>query len=196
MRKTAWEMSCVMRKTVIHLFGAAGSGTSTIGRALSESMDAFFMDTDDYFWEKTDPPFTVKRAIPERLESLQKDVDGHDRVVLAGSLSGWGDPLIPRFTLAVRVETAAALRLERLRRRERGRFGSRIEPGGDMFETHQKFLAWAAAYEEGGPEMRSRRMHDEWQKRLSCPLIAVDGGLPVELSVEKILSAIAGEAEN
>lgn len=42
--------------------------------------------------------------------------------------------------------------------------GSRIEIGGDMFEDHQKFLTWAAAYDCGDIHMRSKAKHDEWQK--------------------------------
>ena len=73
------------------------------------------MDTDDYFRAPTDPPFTTKRAVSDRIALIQKDFDAHDHVVLAGSLVGWGDELILQFTLAVRLETGMAIRLERLR---------------------------------------------------------------------------------
>ncbi len=32
---------------VIHIFGASGSGTSTLGRFICEKTGFFFMDTDD-----------------------------------------------------------------------------------------------------------------------------------------------------
>ncbi|MBR4692479.1 MAG: hypothetical protein IKP17_06955 [Oscillospiraceae bacterium] len=60
-----------MEKNVVHLFGASGSGTSALGRAIGEKTGWFFMDTDDYFWAPTDPPFTAKRAAPERLKLLR-----------------------------------------------------------------------------------------------------------------------------
>ena len=169
-----------MNKKVIHLFGPSGAGTSSIGRYIAGRMNAFFMDTDDYFWAPTDPPFTTKRAVSDRLTLIQKDFDAHEYAVLAGSLVGWGDELIPQFTLAVRVETDTAVRLERLRARERARFGDRIDPGGDMYENHKEFIEWAALYDEGGIEMRSKARHDEWQKLLKCPLVCVDGSLPLE----------------
>lgn len=34
-------------------------------------------------------------------------------------------------------------RIERLKKRERENFGSRIDFGGDMYEIHQKFIEWA-----------------------------------------------------
>ena len=126
-----------MDKKLIHLFGASGSGTTTLGRFISEKTGFFLMDTDDYFWEKTDPPFTTKREVSERIARMRRDIAGHGNAVLSGALTGWGDELIPFFTLAIRVEVPAELRLERLRRRERERYGSRIEAGGDMFEYRQ-----------------------------------------------------------
>ena len=36
------------------------------------------------------------------------------------------------------------IRLERLRHREHERYGERIMPGGDMYETSQEFLDWGS----------------------------------------------------
>ena len=175
-----------MHRNVIHLFGASGSGTSTLGRAIAERCNYFFMDTDDYFWEPTDPPYTTKRPIPERLALMRMTIAEHEEVVISGSLVDWGNELIPLFTLAIRVETDTSMRIARLRARERERFGSRIDPGGDMYENHMKFIKWAASYDEGSPDMRSKAKHDEWQKLLSCPVVLVDGSLPVEINLEII----------
>lgn len=64
--------------------------------------------------------------------------------------------------------------------------GSRIEIGGDMFEDHQKFLTWAAAYDCGDIHMRSKAKHDEWQKILKCKQIILDGSANVEDNFEVI----------
>lgn len=175
-----------MGRQVIHLYGASGSGTSTIGRFISHRLGYFFMDTDDYFWEPTDPPYTTKRSVSDRLALMKRDVAEHDRVVISGSLVGWGDELIPFFTMAVRVETDTAIRMERLKKREREKFGDRLDPGGDMYENHLKFMDWAAAYDSGDLNMRSRAEHDEWQKQLQCQRISVDGSLPLEEIFEMV----------
>jgi hypothetical protein len=49
-----------------------------------------------------------------------------------------------------------------------------------MYENHQEFLNWAAAYDDGGLDMRSKAKHDEWQMKLCCKHIIVDGSLPLE----------------
>lgn len=173
-------------KHVIHIYGASGAGTSTLGRYISEKLGYFFMDTDDYFWEPTDPPYTVKRDPSARIKLMREDIKRHDHVVISGSLVDWGDELIPLFTLAIRVETDTKIRLERLKAREREEFGSRIDMGGDMYDNHVDFINWAASYDDGGIDMRSKAKHDDWQKQLNCPFISVDGSMPMAENFELI----------
>lgn len=175
-----------MNKQVVHIYGASGSGTSTIGKFIAFKSGHFFMDTDDYFWESTDPPYTTKRNSSERIALMKSDIAKHDKVVISGSLVDWGDELIPFITLAIRVETDTEIRIDRLKKRERAQFGNRIDMGGDMYENHRDFIDWAASYDHGGLDMRSRLKHDEWQKRLQCQLILLDGSLPVEKNFEII----------
>jgi len=37
-------------KSVIHIFGASGSGTTTLAKKISEELGHRMMDTDDYYW--------------------------------------------------------------------------------------------------------------------------------------------------
>lgn len=173
-----------MDKHVIHIYGASGSGTSTIGKFIADKLGYFFMDTDDYFWEPTNPPYTIKRKISDRITLMKNDIAKHSGVVISGSLVDWGDELIPLFTLVIRVETDTAIRIERLKRRERENFGNRIDFGGDMYENHREFLSWAASYDSGGLDIRSKAKHDEWQKQVRCHQILLDGSLPVEKNFE------------
>ncbi len=144
------------------------------------------MDTDDYFWEKTHIPYTVKRPAEERLSLMNDNIEKHKNVVISGSLGGWGDPLIPCFDLAIRLHTDANIRIDRLRKREREHFGNRIDVGGDMYENHLEFIEWAKIYDNGDLTMRSKAQHDEWQKLLSCPLVLLDGNTCLEENFKKI----------
>lgn len=186
-----WEAARRERCPVIHLFGASGSGTTTLGRALAEKLGYAHLDTDDYFWLPTDPAFTQNRPIPERLAMMNADIDAAERgAVISGSLTGWGDVLIPRFTLAVRVVTDTITRLERLRQREYARFGERIREGGDMHAEHEAFIAWAAQYDTGDVTMRSKACHDAWQETLPCPVVTVDGAAPLADNLALVLAAL------
>lgn len=98
------------------------------------------MDTDAYYWIPTEPPFKLKRPANERIELMKNDINKSANVVISGSLADWGDELIPCFTLAVRIEMKQSVRMERLLKREQAIYGSRIEPGGDMYRQHVEFL--------------------------------------------------------
>lgn len=178
---------------VIHIFGPSGSGTTTLGQKICRELGHFLMDTDDYFWLPTNPKFTAKRPIQERIQLMEQHMTEHENVVVSGSLTDWGDVLIPRFTLAIRIEMEPGLRLERIRRRERRNFGSRIEPGGDMYEAHCAFMEWAKSYDTGGLEIRSKRKHDQWQRLLPCPLLPLDGADTVEGNYQTVLQFMQQE---
>lgn len=177
-------------KQIIHIFGASGSGTSTLGEAISRKTGFTHLDSDDYLWTPTEPRFTTKRTPEERLTLLRRDLDAAEHAVLSGSLVGWGDPLIPDFTLAVRLFTPTEIRMERIKKREHARFGSRILAGGDMYEQHLAFLKWAAAYDIAGEEQRSIRQHDLWQTKLSCKLLVLDGSLPPEVLADTVIGEL------
>ena len=180
-------------KRVIHIFGASGSGTSTLGAALAKDMGLVHMDTDDYYWLPTDPKYTAKRPVDERLHLMNADIDAADRgVVISGSLTGWGDPLIPCFTCVIRVDTPTAVRIERLKAREYAHFGDRIREGGDMHQAHLEFLDWAAQYDTGDVTMRSKACHDAWMKALPCPVILAPGDMPLEKLGRCMKQAIFG----
>ena len=181
---------------IIHIFGPSGSGTTTLGRIICQELGYFHMDTDDYFWLPTDPKFTAKRPVPERVRLMEQHMEQYRNVVISGSLTDWGDVLIPRFTLAIRIEMDQALRLERIRQRERRNFGPRIEPGGDMYETHRAFMEWAKSYDTGGPEIRSKVKHDQWQRLLPCPVLLLNGADTLEANYQKVLHFMNREGMN
>ena len=104
-------------------------------------------------------------------------------------LCGWGDPLIPRFELVIFLVTPPALRMERLRARERGRYGDAIAPGGPMRAIHENFLAWAERYDTAGHEQRSRRLHEDWLAALTAPVVRLSGLDASEAQVEQVIAA-------
>lgn len=177
-------------KNVIHIYGASGSGTSTLGRKISEELGYKFMDTDDYFWLPTNPQYTTKRSKEERLALMKKDISENDNIVISGSLVDWGDELIPLFTLVIRLVTDTEIRVERLKIREKKKFGNRIMPGGDMYTNHMEFIEWARKYDTGSVNMRSKAKHDEWQKLLMCKQIVLNGADDLEENFKKVQAEI------
>jgi adenylate kinase family enzyme len=180
----------------IHIFGASGSGTTTLGKALAKKLELTFFDSDDYYWQKTDPPYREPYPKDQRIQNLLMDINGLDSWVLSGSILKWGDPLIPFFTLAIFVTLPPDTRLERLRKREVERYGQRIMLGGDMYESSQAFLEWAKGYDHAGLETRSLVAHQQWMKHLPCPVIHLESSQSVEAMLEHTLSYLESNTVN
>jgi adenylate kinase family enzyme len=176
----------------IHITGASGSGTTTLGLALAGKYDCSHVDTDDYFWLPTDPPFQQERPVDERRTLLEAQLSQNSSWILSGSLCGWGDIFIPLFSLVVFLYVPLDIRLARLLEREQSRYGSdAIAPGGIMHTQHSAFIAWATAYDDGDMQMRSKQRHEQWLKTLPCPVLRIEGAQKIETLVACVNRSIA-----
>lgn len=171
----------------IHLTGASGSGTTTLGRALAARFAIPHHDTDDFYWAPDGAPFSQKRPPEERLRLMEAVFLPRPSWVLSGSLSGWGNALIPRFTAVVFLSVPTEKRLARLRAREAVRCDSQGMPEADVFE----FLDWAARYDDPTFDGRSRVMHDAWLERLPCPVLRLDGGRELSALVDEVAERLS-----
>lgn len=162
----------------IHIFGASGSGTTTLAKAIMEEWNFYHIDTDDYYWLNEGVPYTKKRLPQERICLMEEALNSHENCVISGSLCGWGDSLIPRFDLVIRLQVPSNIRIERIKVREKERTDARFQCE-EYRKNHEAFLIWANQYDQGPITMRSKAMHDEWCKILPCTLLNLDGTLPV-----------------
>ncbi|MEL6167165.1 MAG: hypothetical protein AAFR35_00645 [Pseudomonadota bacterium] len=175
----------------IHITGASGSGVSTLGRALAGELASQAFDTDDFYWVPTDPPFTEKRLVAERIALMEQVFLPRGDWILSGSLHTWGGPIMERVTHVIFLTLPASARLARLRARERTRYGARIAPGGDRAESFRAFLDWAMSYDEGdeGPSRR-REAHEAWLETLVCPVIRLTADVEPDALVTQALTAL------
>jgi hypothetical protein len=150
-----------------------------------------FFDTDDFFWQETDPPYQKSNERAVRRALLLDALRQSDRWILAGSLCGWGDDVVPLLDLAIYVTAATTVRLQRLRDREVRRFGPRVAEGGDMYDQHKAFLDWAAQYDDGPIDMRSRQLHERWILALPCRVLRVDGARPLSELNDELANRLA-----
>ena len=177
----------------IHILGASGSGTTTLGRALSQAMGCAHFDTDDFFWYATDPPYQHQRPVPERQKLLSESLNGTASWVLSGAMCGWGDFAIPMYDLVVFMSLPAELRLERLAKRELEDVGPGIhDPSSPLHAGYVEFMEWAAGYESRGPEIRSKAQHEQWLPALPCPVLRLEGPAEVDENLTAVMEAIRG----
>lgn len=135
----------------IYVTGPSGSGTTTLANAISNHLNIFHQDSDDFFWLQTDPPFTTQRDV-DSLHELFFQFAKLESYILSGDVLGWGIPagyLQQNFTHVIYLYTPWEIRKARIQLREKLRFGERIMVGGDMNEQYEAFLDWASHYETG-----------------------------------------------
>ena len=173
----------------IHITGASGSGTTTLGAALAERLTVPHFDTDDFYWCPSRPKFERKRPVKERICLLRAallDVPGW---VLSGSLDPWGNELASEFDQVVFLYVPPEQRLRQSLERERKRYGHTIDAGGSNYAKHIAFMSWSSGYDVVNTKGRSLIGHRSWLATLASQVIEIYGTPTLEQSVEAVLSA-------
>ncbi len=174
----------------IHLLGPSGSGTSSLGKAISEELNIPWFDSDDIFWEPTNLPFTSKRSIEQRQKKLKK-INKHNKSwIISGSMLQWGDFLRDEIDLIVYLYVEKDIRIKRLVKREKERFGDRILPGNDMYDNHQAFITWAESYEDGDLNMRSKKSETKWIKEAKCKVLKIEKEIPINDELKLVIKTL------
>ncbi|AZC30802.1 adenylate kinase [Pseudomonas chlororaphis] len=174
----------------IYITGASCAGVTTLGQNLVTLLGVRHVDVDDFYWMPTNPPFTTKRPVSERVSLIQQTL-GDEDWVLTGSCIGWGDALITHADLIVFVVTPTPVRLERLAAREKERFGNRIALGGDMHEIHVAFREWASQYDNPNFSGRNRAWHESWISEQTAPALRIDGMNSTENMAADVIHALS-----
>ncbi len=174
----------------IHIFGATGSGTSTLGAALAKSKGFVHFDNDNYFFESANNHFTKPRRPITRDTLLYNDLRKTPSWVLSGAVCGWGDYVIRFFELVVFLLVPLEERLRRIDAREE-KLGRKIEDQTHpRYKTYNNFMRWASEYDTGDMNMRSLAQHEEWMKKLSCPIVRIEGDKSLDENLATILDYI------
>ncbi len=168
------------KQHLINIFGSSGSGSTTLAKDICLKYGHKFIDVDDFLWKKTDPPFTERYTNEEACKLIKENLKDHTPAVISGSLVGVCDELKPLISLFVYINLDKDIRIERIKNREKERFGERILPGGDLHEQHLSFLRWVSDYEENPETERSRRQHLLWLEDVKAPVLRVTHELSLE----------------
>ncbi|WP_322052968.1 P-loop NTPase family protein [Paraburkholderia bannensis] len=168
----------------INVVGAPGSGSTTLGRALSVQLGFSFADADSFYWKPTVPPFKEKYDPDVRLEMLLAELASSDASIVSGSVCGWGGELEDAFDLIIFLSLPTDLRLRRIEAREISLFG-RADPA---------FMAWSAQYEQGELPGRSRARHEAWLKTRLCRVLRFEQDQAIEDRVHEVIKLIEAAA--
>ncbi|WP_422860003.1 AAA family ATPase [Flagellimonas sp. S174] len=174
----------------ILIFGASGSGTTTLGNEIGKRTVFKHLDVDDYYWKKTNPPYQVKIPLTERNINLKADFKKFENVVVSGSLVSWGMKWKTAFDLAVFIQLENTKRMERLKKREAVRYGEKLLTDKNIQKNSNAFLEWANQYENPNFDGRSLKVHNNWIEMLDCKILRLNGATELNKNVEIVLNKV------
>ena len=169
----------------ILICGLNGTGKSTLGRTLADRMGYGFIDNEDLFFPKTDPSYMFfgPRSEEEAIRLLEEKISVNNRFIFAAVKGNYGDRLIASLDYIVLVEVPKQIRSRRVRERSYQKFGDRILPGGDLYEKESRWFSLT--------DSRPETYVTEWLETVDCPVIRVDGTLPVDENVDFLVSVFS-----
>lgn len=174
----------------INIVGASGSGVTTLGERLSQELAIPYFDSDHYYWEPSDPPFTVRRDPVKRNVMLREDLNHYKDSILGGSFINWGEEWLTAFDLVVFLWIPPSIRIERLKKRELYRYGEIIYTSPERNKLFNEFIDWASGYDSGIARGRTLQAHEDWLKKLTCPVLEISGDTTVESRIDMVMQVI------
>ena len=164
----------------ILFIGASGSGTSTLGKLLSDILNIFHFELDDLFWKPTEVPFTQFRSKVELKELIEKKLFINNSWIISGDPSEWEVGIESKLTKVIYLECPTEIRVKRLNERELKKQGKKMLKGGINYPNHIKFIEWAKKYDEGGISGRTKYKQEQWIKKLNCEIHRLNTALSIE----------------
>ena len=166
----------------ILICGLNGVGKSTIGKKLAERLSYCFIDNEDLYFPKDDNSymFSNPRSKDEVIHLLEEKIETDDKFVFAAVKGDYGDKLLTKLDYVILVEVPKETRMERVKRRSAQKFGDRILADGDLSDIENSWFAKVNS--------RPEDFVTSWLEGIECPVIRIDGMVPVEENVEYILS--------
>lgn len=174
----------------IHIMGASCAGSTTLGEALAKELSFSYFDTDQYFWQPSEIPFTLRREDEMRNIMIKNDMAKSENGIVGGSVINWGMEWLNMFDLVVFLYIPRETRMQRLKLREIERYGDKIVTDPNQAEVHQRFMDWAYEYDDNTIQGRNLKAHLDWLANLTCPLLKIEGDTSVDERLRIVLTKI------
>ena len=114
---------------------------------VAERIGFHFIDIEDLYFPKNDSFYLY--ALPRSREEVEKllldEILQHENFVLASVKGDYGEQICRYFDLAVLISVPKNIRMEHVRERSFRKFGERMLPGGDLYESENSFFELVAS---------------------------------------------------
>ncbi|MDD7973757.1 hypothetical protein [Roseinatronobacter alkalisoli] len=182
--KQKTEPAHASRASRIYIIGASCAGVTSLGRRLAQRCNLTHVDVDDFGWDRMDESFPRDQA--KCVDRIRRSLPV-EQWVLTGPVEGWGDELVGAVDLIGFVVAPTPVRLQRLLNRDRERYGGRIGPDGDRYALHMAAYWWARQYDDPTFPGSNRLSQEEWLITRESSVVRLDGTLPLNDNVDRLL---------
>lgn len=186
----------------IAIMGLNGCGKSTLAHALSKKLDFYEIDVEDYYFPeqkysrqaaleqqydvkceyKGELPYSMPRSRKEVQEMICRDIETHPQFVISGVAMNWEEDVLAAIDVVFILDAPADERVKRVQQREEIRFGSRVMPGGDMYEQQMEFRKIIGN--------RSNERVEESANKMRCKKVRLDGTKNIEENIGVVMKAL------
>ena len=168
--------------------GLNGAGKSTVGRMLAVRLGYEFIDNEDLYFPKADSNYAYSdpRSKEEVVSILEERIKDNPNFVFAAVKGDYGDNLIDALDYVVLIDVPKEIRSRRVRDRSFQKFGERTSREGDLFIKEQSWFHLV----DSRPEDDVLR----WLETIQCPVVRIDGTLPVEENVNELMSILGSRS--
>ena len=158
---------------IIHIMGASGSGTSTLGKFLAKKLNFSLIESDFYKWEQTDPPFQIMRDNEVSNRLLMEEILKNENLIISGSLHS--NPVIfPYIDLIIYLTCPTKVRLKRVIDRDIELGRNSLEAEGEVYENFLGFLDLVKNYNKKDLTCRSKASQKYVMKECAVPVIRIN----------------------
>lgn len=164
----------------IIIFGASGSGTTTLATALAKDLGYLHLDADEYYWAKTPIPYEVKKDKTLRNQQMREDFEAAKKVIVSGGIINWESYWLAAFDWAIFLKIPPAIRMQRLQQRELERYGDLLQTDKHFKNKSAEFLEWARQYDNENFDGKNITRHQNWIQAISCPTLVIAGDTTTE----------------
>ena len=186
----------------IAIMGLNGCGKSTLAHALGKKLDFFEIDVEDYYFPEQkanrqanlehqqdvqckyrgELPYSVPCSKIEVQEMIREDIKKHPQFIISGVTMNWEETILSAIDVVFILEAPTNERIKRVQQREELRFGSRVLPGGDMYEQQKSFRDSIAA--------KTHQSVEESADRIPCKKVKLDGTKNIDENVDTIFKTL------
>ena len=171
---------------IIHVMGASGSGTSTIGGLLGKTLDFDVIESDFYKWKQTIPEFQIMRPIEESNALLMERITSSKNLIITGSLHS--NPITHKhIDLIIYLHCPTWLRIRRIKQRDIATGRNSLQAEGEVRENFLWFLNFAKNYNKLGSDIRSKASQEMVMKSCNVPVINIKTNRSMK-HIERVLT--------